>query len=166
MFKINDCLVYVTTGVCRVQDIKKEQFLNDEPRDYYILNPVFSENTIIKIPVESASVSLRKLHTKAEVTTFIKEMPDWDPLWIEDERQRNQTYRSLLKTGKCDDLITLINSISYHKSKMTSTTKKYNKNDDELMKRAENLLNEEFAFVLGIEPDEVNNYIGKQVPQQ
>lgn len=166
MFKINDCLVYVTTGVCRVLDIKKEQFLNDEPRDYYILNPVFSENTIIKIPVESASVSLRKLHTKAEVTTFIKEMPDWDPLWIEDERQRNQTYRSLLKTGKCDDLITLINSISYHKSKMISTTKKYNKNDDELMKRAENLLNEEFAFVLGIEPDEVNNYIDKQVPQQ
>lgn len=33
------------------------------------------------------------------------------------------------------------------------------------MKRAENLLNEEFAFVLGIEPEEVTDSIQSQIIQ-
>lgn len=165
MFKINDYLVYGTTGVCQVLDIKEEQFLNDEPRDYYILNQIFSQNTVIKIPVEHGSGRLRNLYSKEEIATCIKGMPDHKPLYIEDDRERAQAYRSLLKTGDCDDLITLINSIYYRKNAVVAPTKKYNKNDDDLMKRAQNLLNEEFAVVLGINPDEVKSYILEQIPQ-
>lgn len=165
MFKVNDYVVYATTGVCQVLDIKKEQFLNDEPRDYYSLSPIFSENTIVKLCVDQAADCLRNLHSKEEIARIIKEMPDRTPLWIDDERERSRIYRTLLKTGKCNDLITLINSIYCHKNNVTSTAKKYNKNDDDLMKRAENLLNEEFAFVLGMDPEEVTDYIQSQLPQ-
>ncbi|MGN9121457.1 CarD family transcriptional regulator [Turicibacter bilis] len=30
-FKINDYIMYGTTGVCQVMGIKEEQFLDDEP---------------------------------------------------------------------------------------------------------------------------------------
>ena len=61
--------------------------------------------------------------------------------------------------------MTWINSIYCHKNNATATAKKYNKNDDDWMKRAENLLNEEFAFVLGIEPEEVTDSIQSQIIQ-
>lgn len=39
--------------------------------------------------------------------------------------------------------------------------KRLNKNDDEIFKIAEKLLNEEFGFVLNINPDDVPTYIGE-----
>ena len=37
--------------------------------------------------------------------------------------------------------------------------KRTNKNDDEVMKTAENLLNEEFSISLGIDKEDVKSYI-------
>ena len=43
--------------------------------------------------------------------------------------------------------------------------KKAYKGDEEIMKTAERLLNEEFAIILNISPDEVNSYIAEKMSQ-
>ena len=95
-FKINDYIMYGTTGVCQVMGITEEQFLDDEARDYYVLNPVYSNQTTIKIPVQP-QLNARDLHSKDEVADFIKKMPSNELFWIDDERQRHQTFKSMLK---------------------------------------------------------------------
>lgn len=163
MFKINDYIMYGTTGVCQIMDIKSEQFLTDEPQDYYILNPIYTEHTTIMIPVESQK-SVRRLHSKEEVKTFIEQTLSNELFWIEDVRERNLVFRSMLNKMDCESLITLIRSIYHHKKEAT-TTKKINKNDEDVMKLAKKLLHEEFAMILGIEPEEVNDYILERVAQ-
>lgn len=159
MLKINDYIMYGTTGVCQVTDIKSEQFLNDQPQDYYVLNPVYTEHTTIMVPVESTQINARSLHSKEEVSSFIEKMPSKELFWIDDVRERNLIFRSMVKKMDCESLITLIKSIYHHKNKEGSATKKINKNDEDIMKLAEHLLNEEFAMILGIEPEEVTDYI-------
>lgn len=165
MFKVNDYIMYGMVGVCKVTDIKEEKFANDILKEYYVLNPVYSKNTIIKIPVDNEKIVMRKIHSKEEVSSLINSMHNKEILWIDDSKERNNIFKSMLKTGKCKELITLIKSIYSSKKSKELIDKKLSKADDEIMKAAEKLLNEEFAIVLGIEPEDVTSYILNHVPQ-
>ena len=162
MFKINDYIMYGTTGVCQVMDIKSEQFLMDEPQDYYVLNPIYTEHTTIMIPVESQKVSARRLHSKEDVKNFIEQILSNELFWIDDVRERNLVFRSMVNKMDCESLITLIRSI-YHHKKEGSSMKKINKNDEDVMSLAKKLLNEEFSMILGSDPEEVSAYILERV---
>ena len=165
MFKVNDYIMYGTTGVCKVIEIKKEKFLGKEEREYYVLEPVYSKNTVIKIPVDNTTIRMRELLSKEAIEELINIVPNADTTWIEDDRIRNEQFKSMLKSGDCEELITLIRTIYLGKKTKKSIGKKLYKGDDEIMQAAEKLLKEELAFILDIAPEEVPNYIKEQVGQ-
>lgn len=159
MFKVNDYIMYGITGVCKVIDITNEKFINGEKRNYYVLSPIHDNNTIIKTPLDNNKIPMRKIISKGDMTSLINDMPNIEKLWIDDEKKRNNQFKIMLKSGKCEDLIKLIFNKRYAKS----TSKKLNKADKDIMKEAERLLNEEFAIILNISPSEVNSYISRQI---
>ena len=165
MFKVNDYVMYGITGVCEILDIKKEELRNKEKKDYYVLKPVYSSNTIIKIPVDNMKISMRKIHSKAEVDYIINSIPNEKSVLIDDEKERNEKFKSMLKSGECNEWIQLIKSIYENKRYRKSVGKKLGKGDDEIMKTAERLINEEFATILNISPEEVNAYIENNIPK-
>lgn len=165
MFEVNDTVMYGTVGACQVVDITKEKFSNSIQREYYVLNPIYSKNTIIKIPVDNDKIAIRKMLSKDDANLLIKDMSDKEALWIEDEKKRNEQFKIMLKTGKCEELITLIKSIYLDKKNKKSIGKKVSKGDEEIMQTAEKLLNEEFSIVFNIATEEVTPYILSHVHQ-
>ena len=97
MFKLNDYVVYNSTGVYKIVDIRKEKDINDEYVDYYILEPVYGHNLTVKIPITNRKVSMRKIMSKDEVLALISAMPDIEPVWINDDRKRYESFKSALK---------------------------------------------------------------------
>ncbi len=155
MFKVDDYIMYGRTGVCKVVDITNEKFINGEERKYYVLSPIHNNNnTIIKIPLDNTKVPMRKIISKEDVTSLINDMSNMEELWIEDEKKRSNEFKTMLKSGKCEDLIKLISNKRH--------SKKLNKADKEIIKEAERLVNEEFAIILNISPKEVNSYISSK----
>ena len=73
-------------------------------------------------------------------------------------KKRSNKFKTMLKSGKCEDLIKLISNKKYLKY----TSKKLNKVDKEIIKEAERLVSEEFTIILNISPNEVNSYISRQ----
>lgn len=165
MFKVNDYIMYGTTGVCQVVDIIKESIGGSKPREYYVLSPIYSKNTIIKTPIDNEKIAMRKIISKEDVSILIEKMPNKETLWITDDRQRGDQFKSMLKTGECEELITLIKSIYEYKKNKKEMGKKVSKNDEEIMQTAEKLLNEEFATILNISLDEVTPYILNNIPE-
>ena len=108
---------------------------------------------------------MRKILSKGEVTTLINSMPNSETIWIDDDRKRNEEFKSILKTGDIENLVKLIRSIYLDKEYKKSIGKKSYKIDDEIMETAERLLNEEFATILNISPNEVATYISSHIPQ-
>lgn len=159
MLKIGDYVAYGLTGICKVEDIKEEHFLNYPPQSFYILTPVFSKQMTIKIPVLSAHDKIRDVHSKEEAEQLIQQIPNWDLLWINDDRERNQCFRELLRNSECDDWMTLVKTIYSYKHLPEFKGKRLNKNDDEVFKMAEKLLNEELGFILNLNPDDIPAYI-------
>ncbi len=165
MFEVNDYIMYGMTGVCQVIDITKEMFIDNLQKEYYVLKYLYANDTIIKIPTDNEKVPMRKILSKGELTTLIDSMPSSETIWIDDDRKRNEEFKSILKTGDIENLVKLIRSIYLEKEYKKSIGKKTYKIDDEIMQTAERLLNEEFATILNISPNEVTEYIVNHVPK-
>lgn len=165
MFKVNDYIMYGLTGVCQVVDITKESFIDNLQKEYYVLKYIYDNDTIIKIPTDNEKISMRKLLSKEDMSTLINSIPNSETIWIDNDRKRNEEFKSILKTGDIENLVKLIRSIYLDKEYKQSIGKKLYKVDDEIMQTAERLLNEEFATILNISPDKVATYILTHVPQ-
>lgn len=163
MFEVNDYIMYGMTGVCQVVDIAKERIIDDLQKEYYVLKHIYANDTIIKIPTDNEKISMRKILSKGEVTTLIDNITNSETIWIDDDRQRNEAFKSILKTGDVDNLVKLVRSIYLNKEYKKSIGKKTYKVDQEIMDVAERLLNEELATVLKINPSEVASYISNHI---
>lgn len=159
MFEINDYIMYGTTGVCKVSDITKERIGGFKLQEYYVLTPIYTNNTIIKVPIDNNKIPMRKIMSKEDISNIIKVISSKDSLWVMDERKRGEVFKSILKSGECEELMTLVKSIYECKQNKNITGTKVSKNDIEIMQMAEKLINEEFATILNISVDEVPSYI-------
>lgn len=153
--------MYGLTGVCKVADITEESFLNYPTQDFYILSPIFSPEMTIKVPVSFLDQETRRIHSKEEVSQMIHKIPEIEVFWINDDRERNEYFRQMLKHGICSEWLTLIKTIYSYKYLSEFKGKRLNRNDDEIFKTAEKLLNQEFGFILNIDPNEIPDYIGQ-----
>jgi len=165
MFEVNDYIMYGMTGVCQDVDITKERIIDNLKKKYYVLKYIYANDTIIKIPTDNEKIPMRKILSKGDVTTLINNMPNSETIWIDDDRKRNEEFKSILKTGDLDNLVKLVRSIYLDKEYKKSIGKKVYKIDEEIMQTAERLLNEELATALNINPNEVATYISNHIQQ-
>jgi len=163
MFKVNDHVVYGSTGVCKITDIMRDKDASGNMVEYYILQPISSKKMIIKCPVNNPKVSIRKVMTKEDATALISIMPELETVWINDHRQRNQNFKAALKTGESEKLAKLIKTLYLKREEVSGLGKKLTKADEDILKAAEEHLYEEFAIALDIPQDEVVTYIQDHV---
>ena len=71
MFKINDYIMYGTTGVCQVSDITKEAIGGFKLKEYYVLTHIYTNNTIIKVPIDNNKIPMRKIMSKSDISNII-----------------------------------------------------------------------------------------------
>jgi CarD family transcriptional regulator len=166
MFKVNVYVVYGSVGVCQIRDIRKDEYnINDETK-YYVLKPVYGDNMTIKIPVNNPNVSMRAVLTKEEVLSLIVTMPINETIWIDDNRERSEQFTAVLRTGKTEECAKLIKTIYLEKEARSAEGRTVTKKDEDILNIAEKHLNEEFAIVLDISPDEVAPYILEHISQK
>lgn len=163
MFKINDHIIYNNMGVYRIVDIRKEKDINNIDTDYYILKPAYGNNLTIKTPVNSKKVFMRKIIKRDDVISLIESLPEQKPMWIEDNKKRNELFKATLKKGEPRGWANLIRTLYLEKKEKSAVGKKLMKIDEDIMKVAEKNLYEEFAAALNITPEEVLPFIMNHV---
>ena len=166
MFKVNDYVVYGSTGVCRITGISKDKYNSSIETEYYVLEPVYSNNPMtIKTPVNNPNPLMRAIITKDEILSLIAMMPEIEPLLLDRGKQRSDTFKAALRTGEEEDWIKIIKTLYLEKKAKSIVNKKLTKTDEDIMNSAEKQLYEEFAIALNISPDEVVSYIFEHIPE-
>jgi CarD family transcriptional regulator len=160
MFKVNDYVIYGSTGVCQIVDIKKDEGSVDDA-EYYILHPVYINTMSIKTPVDNPRIMMRPLLTKDEVLSLIAIVPEQAPFWVQNPKERSNIFKAALKSNENEELIKIIRMISQEKQ---TTTKKISNTDENFMSTAEKRLYEEFSISLNIPTDEVVPFIFDHIP--
>ena len=164
MFEKGHIFVYGASGVCRVEDICIRDYGSGK-KEYYILQPVYDLRSTLSVPVDAPAFAThaRELLTQDEVLDIIDSLPNVEAEWIRDDKERIETVRSLLEGGVRRDIAVLIRTLYLHKKELAVKGKKLRSSDETIMQRAEKLLYGEFAWVLGIDPKEVIDFIKNRV---
>lgn len=163
-YAIQDTILYGANGVCRVVDIEQKEFAGQK-MDYYVLQPVYSDQSRIYVPMhnETLTAKMRRVLSAEEVHRLIREIPQGEEGWIEDENQRRETYRTILSKGDPTEVMRVIRSLYQHQQMLKEQGKKLRQADERCFREAEKLLYDEFALVLNIQPEQVLPFILEQI---
>lgn len=164
MFEVGSTVLYGSDGVCRIQDITHKE-VGGVSGEYYVLEPVYQKKSTVFVPLDNERLigKMRCILSVDELLDAIKTMPDESLMWIEDESERKLAYKEIISRGDCTELMRLVKTLYLHREKQLARGKKLHACDDRFLKTAEKMINDEFAMVLHINPDQVPDYISDRI---
>ena len=144
-----------TCSFCRSQQIE-EKSIGASRRLYYVLKPVYHEDSTIFVPVDNPALTgkMHRLLRAQEVLQLLSGLAGDDGLWVEDEAQRREAYEQILRSGDRVGMARFIRALSLQKVRLGAQRKKLHAAEEAILKEAERELNEEFAYVLGLSLEE------------
>lgn len=165
-YKKGDLVVYGNNGVCRVDDIKDMSFSSTtEVSSHYVLSPIEGQSFTIFVPAdnEAALSRLRRVMTRQGIDSMLSGAKGKEIEWIDAKNERTARFREIMKYGIKEDLILMMRCLYSKKAELAGIGKKLPAADEQLLKTAEQLVNNEFSCVLGISSGEVGPYIRKSL---
>ena len=164
MFCVGDAVVYGVQGVCRIREMCTKKFGREE-QEYYVLCPIFDEKSVIYVPTDKPALlaQMRTVLTPEELRGLIDSAAHDETLWIEDDSHRRNFCAEVIKSGDRKALMQLVSMLYLHSEELRGQKKHFHIADERSLKQAKKLLHDEFAFVLGITPEEVPDYISRHI---
>lgn len=160
MFNVGEIVIYGAQGICKISGIETKQIGKSEA-DYYVLRPLFNENTALFVPIENAvlTAKMQSTLTKTEAENLIKDISNIDVIKLGNETEKQIEYKNILSSCDRQKLIALIKTIRTERDVRRENSKKLNIIDEQTLRKAETLFYNEMAFVYGVLPEEVKNVI-------
>lgn len=162
MYGIGDKIVYGAQGVMEIVDIT-DQTVGDITRKYYVLKEYASpSSSLTYVPVDNEALvsQLQPLLTKDEITNAVRTAKNSPPLeWVEENRARSEMYKRILATADRVKILSMIQSVYETGIRREEEGKKNYIADENIMKKAQKMINAEFSLVLGISEEEVAEFI-------
>ena len=164
MFEKGGYVVYGTTGVCQVEEITgmKMKGASDE-KLYYVLRPCFQKGNTIFTPVNNEKIAMRAVMSKKEAEALVKQIPEIEELNEADDKERERLYKAAIKSCNPGEWIRIIKTSYLRSRKREAEGKRATTVDERYFRAAEEHLYAELAVALGMEKDDVRQYIGQKI---
>ena len=160
MFRIGDAVIHPAEGVCEITDITEKSF-SGAPEEYYVLKSVYDCQSTVYIPVESVKVNpkIRLALNKEQVHKIIESLEDNEPVKTENDNHRRMVFKEILASGDEGEIGRMLTTVHQLKSSIRKSGRKMKVSDERIIKETERSVFTEFAFSLGISPEEIPAYI-------
>ena len=160
MLNIGDTVVFGTEGIFTIEETT-QKVICGKKTDYYVLKSTGKDNSTVYLPMNNQLLldKAKPLVTKEEISRLIENIPNSKDCWVDDHKQRKETFNRILQSGDRENIIALAGTIYNKQRAQIAAHKKLNASDERILREAERIVNLEFAFVLNITPDEVKEYI-------
>ncbi|MBQ6431925.1 MAG: CarD family transcriptional regulator [Oscillospiraceae bacterium] len=166
MYQVGETVFYGTEGVCRVEEIR-EMKVNREAAEYYVLRPVYREGSTVFVPVQNELLvsRMRPLLTRKQIEKMIDKVNEKDEDWIDDASERKAAFQQILLSGDRQELLSMVRVLYLRRHNLQTVGKRLRTNDEQMLRDAQKLLDDEFSVVLGIKPREVPEYIRSKLKE-
>ena len=160
MWKLSDIVVYGSSGICEITDIREQDFCG-EKKTYYILKPLYDSKTLIHVPSfnEKLMSKIKPILDKEEALNLIKKIPEIAPFWIENDKQRMEEYKGILDSGKRESVISIIKALHLRQEELREKGKKMRSSDEYFFSDAKKLFENECAYIFSLEKEQVADFI-------
>lgn len=158
MFKKGNFVINAKNGICEIQDIVTMN-MSGTKKDYLMLVPIEEKTAKVYIPVDTAEQRIRRAMTKEDAYNLINSIKTIDETYIENEKEREKTYKEAITSRDPKRLVGIIKTIYVRKQKRIGAGKKITAVDERYFKAAENQLHSELAFALDVPKNEIAQLI-------
>lgn len=166
MYKINSVVMHITNGICKIKDIQEKSFAQNVNQKYYVLQPIFETGTTLFVPIENNPTRIRTLLTKEEINSMMQTLASQqDKPWINDDNQRLSHFKTVLKNGNQQEILSMLHAIYLKQIQKKQSGKKLRFTDERVKNAAEKLVQQEFSYVLQIPQEEVPDWICSHIIQ-
>ncbi len=157
-YEIGDNVIYKSSGICCICDIKEMSFTASDKKLYYILEPVYAQGSHTYVPADLEN-SMRDLICKEEAEKAISSFLSVELEWISEIKARAEYLNNIISKFDRAEILAVVKLLSEHKKECETKRKKMYASDSKILTLAEKMIRDEFAFVLGIKREEVFDYI-------
>lgn len=159
MFAVGDVVLHTSQGVCRVDDIRDENF-SGMNRTYYVLLPMEDNGrTTTYVPVDAPKSPIRKLLTEEQIREVIHLSMNEKTDWIDNNNVRKSAFTEILRSDDISRILSLIVCLYERRETVLSQGKKFPVVDERIMTEAERKIHQEFSYTLSISEKDVPQYI-------
>ncbi len=164
MFRIGDAVIHPAEGVCEITEITKKNF-SGTAEEYYVLKSVYDSQSTVYIPVETVKVrpKIRLALSREQVQKIIDSLENNEPVKTDNDNHRRLLFKEILASGDAGEIGRVLTTIYNLKTKLRKTGKKIKVSDERIIKETERSVFAEFAFSLGISPEEIPAYIDDRI---
>lgn len=166
IFVKGEYVLYGKTGVCLIDDVKPLEFSDaGSGKLYYILKPVGTKGSTVYIPADNRNLTskMHRLMTKSEIDNLLLNTKGKEIKWIEPKTLRAYRFNEIISEGDRQKLVMLVRCIYLKKSEKQREKKRLSSADDNILKTAEKLINEEFSHALSCDEEHVGTYIRQKL---
>ena len=160
MFAVGDYVIYGYEGVCRVTAVGSPNVSGlDKTKQYYTLIPHYHGGTIYA-PVDGR-VLMRPVMARGELDALLLQLytlPLLDDV-PDNSRMAGDYYRAILAGHDCTMLLRMCKTLHARQTARAGSRKSVSSTELRNWKTAEEMIQGEFAFVLGIAPSEVGPFL-------
>lgn len=156
MFEVGEKVVYGSCGACEITGITEKK-IGRETFSYYCLKSLTNECNTVFVPLNNQALvsKMQKILNFDELCALIKTSSLEEPIWVFDDKERKDRFRSILSSGNRMDIIKMIKGLSLEEKKRKSEGKKLRSSDEIFFKKAQNYLFGEFSNALNLKPNQV-----------
>lgn len=167
VYQVGDTVLYGAEGVCRFEG-EKEQIIGGKKHCYMILKPIYKKSSTVYVPKDNPALQekIKRVLSPEEIYELIREIPEEEALWIEDEGERKAKYSRILAGSDRKELMRVIKALYRRRTQQEKMGRKFHLSDERFLKEAESRLHGEFALVLHIDPEQVAPFIQQQIQLQ
>lgn len=164
MFKIGDTVIHQAEGVCEITEITEKNF-NGTATEYYVLKSVYNGHATVYIPVEALKIrpKIRLVLSREQIYEIIDSLEKNEPVKTENDNHRRQVFKDILASGNAEEIGRVLTTIHRLKKEIQKSGKKMKVSDERIIRETEHSVFTEFAFSLGLSPDEIPAYIDNRI---
>ena len=106
---------------------------------------------------------MRRLESREEILALLRSSAGDEPGWIEDDNRRHTVYRETLQSGERQRIFRMIRELLFHQKVQQSKGRRLHLPDEQLLREAQKLVEDEIAYVFELRREDVVSFIQKQL---
>lgn len=159
MYNLNDIVMHLNMGICEITEISTQK-ISGISNKFYKLKPLYENlNTVIYVPVNNCNKFIRYPLSKEQINNILSGVKTNNENWIENNFTRKSAFFEIIKSGDTLQIINMICELYSQKSKAEKKGKRLHIIDERFLKEAQKLINQEFAYALEVDIEEIGNML-------
>ncbi len=162
--KSGEYVVYKKQGIYLIDDVRQDNICGVK-KCFYVLKSVYDANATVYVPTDRQELvdQMEKVLTMSQIDRIIEESKHREIEWEEEHTLRQELFSDILQCADLSNVIALVKLLTTRKEEFRLNKKKMPAMDERTLSAACRILDEAFAFSLGLEKKNVMSYIAEKV---